>query len=306
MAELLPWLLNGSLEEEERVELRAHLAACSRCRQQLEESAAVWVMHAAHPPTSLLVDWAEGRPLAASERRLVAEHLESCESCRRQAELAAEVLAVDLDDGNEGEATPRATRRASWRQVVLAAAALLVAVLAGSLLWQQRAVTRRAVELDEANTALRQELETERRRGEARGEEVRGLEDRLAILEAPRVGLAWTELRPTPDRMRGGDAPPERVEVDAAARGLVLVLARENQTRYDRLRLKVMGPGGETLWQADDLPQSSTKEVVLELAAPLLADGILTLRLEGEREDRWRPVETYRLRIVQDVPRSGR
>lgn len=306
MAELLPWLLNGSLEEEERAELRAHLAGCSRCRQQLEESAAVWVMHAAHPPTSLLVDWAEGRPLAAAERRLVADHLESCESCRQQADLAAEVLAVALDDGNEGEATPRAARRGSWRTVVLAAAALLVTVLAGSVLWQERAVTRRAVELEEANTALRQELETERRRGEARGEEVRRLEERLASLEAPRVGLAWNELRPTPDRPRGGDSQPERVEVGAAASGLVLVLARENQTRYDRLRLQVMGAEGDPLWQADDLPQSSTKEVVLELPTALLADGILTLRLEGEREDRWRPVETYRLRIVRGVPKNGR
>ena len=37
LRELLPWYANGTLTEEERIKVEAHLAQCERCQQELRE-----------------------------------------------------------------------------------------------------------------------------------------------------------------------------------------------------------------------------------------------------------------------------
>lgn len=37
LKELLPWYANGTLTEEERMKVEAHLARCARCRRELQE-----------------------------------------------------------------------------------------------------------------------------------------------------------------------------------------------------------------------------------------------------------------------------
>jgi hypothetical protein len=299
VADLLPWLLNGTLEEGERDDVRSHLAVCTRCAGELEESAAAWAVQAAHPPSALLVDHAEGRPLAAAERRLVNEHLRECASCREQAELVAATLAVSLDESDQPAPQAVASPHSPWSRGLAAASIALLALLgAAALLWQVRTLDRERATLAVTNADLRRELETERRSARERGERLRELESRLGSLEGPRTGLAWAELLPAPDRQRGDDSVGARVAVDAAASGLVLVLVREDRTRYDRLRLELDGAAGEVLWRDEDLSLPQVEEVVVELPAPLLEDGrVFTLRLDGLRNERWRSVETYRLRV---------
>ena len=46
--ERLPWLLNGTLEEEEGRQVQAHLETCERCRTALAETRDAWRIFAGH------------------------------------------------------------------------------------------------------------------------------------------------------------------------------------------------------------------------------------------------------------------
>ena len=50
--ELLPWLLNGTLEAGERDEVRRHLETCERCREALTETRVAGSIFGQHIPGS--------------------------------------------------------------------------------------------------------------------------------------------------------------------------------------------------------------------------------------------------------------
>src|ERR1700726_699947 len=57
-AELLPWLLNGTLEAGERRELIEHLRGCDACRAALADTQVAWDVFDWHPPAAALVVYA--------------------------------------------------------------------------------------------------------------------------------------------------------------------------------------------------------------------------------------------------------
>jgi anti-sigma factor RsiW len=147
--ELLPWLVNGTLEGDERREVEAHLASCPECRGELAATRQAYEVYAAHLPAAALTAYVadpgapswevDGRPL---ERGLVEAHLAACGACRDEVEMLRAGLAAVDDDGAAAPATrgvlpfaPRpapAPRRAvpAWLPAALAAS-LLLAVLSG-------------------------------------------------------------------------------------------------------------------------------------------------------------------------------
>lgn len=61
---LLPWLLNGTLEDSERADVEAHLRSCAQCRAELDRQRELMALYAASPAP---------RPVAAgSPARLLA------------------------------------------------------------------------------------------------------------------------------------------------------------------------------------------------------------------------------------------
>jgi anti-sigma factor RsiW len=147
--ELLPWLVNGTLEGDERREVEAHLASCPECRSELAATRRAFEVYAAHLPAAALTAYVadpgapswevDGRPL---ERGLVEAHLAACAACRDEVEmLRAGLAAVDVD-GAAAPASrsvlPFAPRRSpaprrtapAWLPAALAAS-LLLAVLSG-------------------------------------------------------------------------------------------------------------------------------------------------------------------------------
>src|SRR5579864_6170862 len=58
--ELLPWLLNGTLETGEREEVLAHLRSCASCREALADTRTAWEIFDWHPETAALVAHASG------------------------------------------------------------------------------------------------------------------------------------------------------------------------------------------------------------------------------------------------------
>jgi anti-sigma factor RsiW len=122
--ERLPWLLNSTLEPEERRQVRAHVASCEACRQALDETRLAWQVFDEHLPAEVLT------ALAADEepgidRGLAERHLAECPRCAAELEMVRASRAL-LE--NEGVATlpvrrarPAGEGWRGWRSAALAA-----------------------------------------------------------------------------------------------------------------------------------------------------------------------------------------
>lgn len=135
--ELLPWLLNGTLDSTERDELRIHLEDCEACRQELQETRQAMETFQQHVPTGDLVAHAEGRKTELPPEVLDA-HLESCPECAEELTLLVGSLHTYGRPRDASESTsPRRTVPAFWRQAALAAALLGIVAFTGWIAtWQ--------------------------------------------------------------------------------------------------------------------------------------------------------------------------
>lgn len=126
-AELLPWLLNGSLEERERESLRHHLADCASCHRELADTVQAWQLVTEHVPSLALAEYALGLEPEEIDARRIERHLEVCPSCREELALVTSDRVADFEAARARRRS-RSDRPASWRH--LAVAAGLAAVLA--------------------------------------------------------------------------------------------------------------------------------------------------------------------------------
>jgi len=106
--ELLPWLLNGTLETGERQEVLAHLRSCAGCRAALADTRTAWEIFDWHPETAALVAHASGGAegadgaggaggvggagdargaRGAEDAQDIEEHLATCPKCAAELEL---------------------------------------------------------------------------------------------------------------------------------------------------------------------------------------------------------------------------
>jgi len=173
--EALVWYPTGSLSEEERRRIAAHVAVCPECAEMLQFvtgfKAEIEEGPSPHPDPETLVLYAEDpQAVPASERSLIESHVKSCPTCAQELLLLSEVerdLAAGgaaIEDTRAAAATgrkmeqpsraPRAgeprvgeTLRALWRTVsssvlrpVPAAVYLVAAVIAVVAAIQQRPV----------------------------------------------------------------------------------------------------------------------------------------------------------------------
>ena len=152
-AELLPWLLNGTLEAGERREVIEHLRGCDACRAALADTQVAWEIFDWHPPAAALVAHfaaaageagaAVGPPGAGAapaasggatgDAGAIAEHLASCPKCAAELELVRTswLLADPAEDGRIAILTaPR--EGAAGRQVLPAPAATPAAATAAA------------------------------------------------------------------------------------------------------------------------------------------------------------------------------
>ena len=149
VAELAPWLLNGSLVDTVDQELRAHIVMCEGCSIRIQEAAeACWLL-TVHVPSELLVQYAMDLDLDSSIRMSIEEHLIHCSMCQGELEIIG-----SLESQGEGEATPARRYssdeheaegtlipfrlRRAWRTVAVAASLLAVVGLTGWLVGPAR------------------------------------------------------------------------------------------------------------------------------------------------------------------------
>jgi hypothetical protein len=132
--ELLPWLLNGTLGEGERREIRRHLETCERCRTAWAETQEAARVFGQHLPAESLVALAYGEPPAGIDPALAERHLAACPECSAELELAR--TSRRLEEDNRIAVFPgRPVRKdrgepRSWRTAALAAS--LAGVVAAS------------------------------------------------------------------------------------------------------------------------------------------------------------------------------
>jgi len=135
--ELLPWLVNGSLADDERRGLVEHLSSCASCRRELEQTAEAWRLMTHHVPSLALAEYSQGLSPSGVDRERIERHLALCPSCRQELAGALPAEIVDFASAR----AERALRRrppgraipTTWRALA-AAASIVLALISGALL----------------------------------------------------------------------------------------------------------------------------------------------------------------------------
>lgn len=120
-----PWLLAGSLEEDETAALLEHVGSCERCAAELEATASVFALATTHLPSRAVAEYAHGLEPSELSRECVEEHLAICPSCRAEVEMATPGRVLDFATAREAQNAPAAEDRGAetrtWRRLAIAA-----------------------------------------------------------------------------------------------------------------------------------------------------------------------------------------
>lgn len=293
--ERLPWLLNGTLGEEERQQVMAHLKDCAACRAALGETREAWRIYDQHIPAEDLVAHAWGEAPVTVDSGLLEEHLASCPQCAAELELARMSRRLEEDDkiavmpARRPAPAPAGERRTGfWRAAALAASLVAVAGLGG---WVYNADRAQSLETRLAETQARPAQPAvppppaspapgdaaERERLAQLQGEVERLQQSQAELsrQAEQAMSQLAELRQSQPSASGqqvnafvasvtalgatvrGEVPPDRVEEIPADRPAALMLStRKESAGYPAYEIEVVDASGKVRWSRKGLERS--------------------------------------------------
>jgi hypothetical protein len=318
--ELLPWYLNGTLDERERREVRGHLADCEGCRRALEDTRLAWTVFDQHVPADALVAlaWDE----EADSSGVLERHLQTCPECAAELELARTSRRLEEDGrialfpGAASRSAPRMTparRPGAWRAAALAAGLAGVAAASGWI-WsagQSRDLERRLAEARTApapaapapapaptpdDSADRERLAEMSTQVDSLRRQTDEMREQLAQIAqagpAPQVNVWVDDLRATGDVVRGG--PAEVKELPAGAAAVAMLQPTHDETHKDH-RIEVVDASGKVVWSAEGLRRSSADDFPVLL--PALEPGAYTIRLFSEEAGKRVALESYAIRV---------
>jgi len=147
---LLPWLLNGTLNGDERRQVLQHLSTCETCRQDLADTRLAAEIFDQHPPAEAILALAWDETPSGIDPALLDEHLAECPRCAADLELARMSRRLEEDDrivpltrrtapAPPASALPSSTPATPWRGWKTAALAAGLAVVVASAGWFQTA-----------------------------------------------------------------------------------------------------------------------------------------------------------------------
>lgn len=256
--ERLPWLISGSLDDDERRALESHLASCSECPAQLRAVREASALYAAHLPTEILVDYALGRPVEDISRDVLEEHLGHCSTCAEELELVRQDRVVSaeqtfgaLTEPSEHGSSPLSAQPAPWRTLALAAS-VVAALGVGGLIWQS------------------------------------------ARAPAPSANVAVVELLPDSFVTRGGSATDETIE---GARSSALIFVSDRAEAVEGARIRFTDPAGAIVWESDGLEATADGDFTVLVPANTLPRGEIFVSLETLRDGAWSVFESYRIDV---------
>jgi len=294
-AELLPWLLNGTLEAGERRQVVEHVRGCPACRAALADTRAAWEIFDWHPGAAALLDYARGgegeaaaAAGAAGSRQLVAEHLAACPRCAAELELARTSRRLVEDERIAILRRDDARASRAWRRSALAAGVVGLLAATG---WFESA---------------RQSRDLERRLA------ARAAQAAAPVNAAPRAAAATPASRPN-----AGEAGLRGRAAETEAR--VAALAAQNQQLQQRVgelgrtaaelgrraaQLPAPPPGIESdILVADVTPVEQIERGAGEPAPVVvpLSSGTATLVLHSRHRATY-PAYEIEIRDAQDRP----
>jgi uncharacterized protein YbaR (Trm112 family) len=276
VSERLPWLLAGSLSAPEADEVRTHMKACPRCREELDETRRAAEVFGAHLSTTLLLDLAWDRPVAGPDSRLAESHLASCPECREELELARESRRLEPMDREASTPVRMKLPLPLLLPASLAAGLVVGYGLAGRGTPAPPPADPRVAQLEQESTRLRGLVET--------------LES-AARTARPRINLPLFELTPGLVR-RGGAQEPTDVAIPAGATEVVLLLSAEDPADA-RASLAITDAAGREVWRTEGLVSGPPGGFVVTVPADMLPAGAYSIALERARG----PRTDYRIRV---------
>jgi putative zinc finger protein len=327
--ELLPWYLNGTLDEGERGAVREHLKDCESCRRALEDTGMAWRAFAQHVPAEALVALAWGETPEGHDPDVLERHLQSCPECAAELEMARTSRRLEEDDrialfpASRTRSLERSARPGAWRAAALAAG-LAGIVAASGWLWSAGRVHTLEERLAQASpptaaapapappapapaaadrdrvAALASEVERLRAsQAELLDQESRMREQLTQIAEArpaepaPQINAWISDLRPSGDVVRGG--PGEVAELPAGTAAGLMLQASHPETHTSH-RIEIVDAAGKVVWSADGLRRSPQDDFSLILPGTL-KPGAYTIRLSAREGGKRVDLESYAIRV---------
>jgi putative zinc finger protein len=319
--ELLPWLLNGTLEAGESDELRRHLETCESCRQALQETRDGWKIFSQHLPAEALVSLAYGERPVAVGSPLAERHLASCPQCAADLELAK--MSRRLEEDEKIAVFPAARSRSDadsgfrkWRAAAMAAGLVGIVAASGWMYSAQHAasLSERLAQRPAPSAAGRptepmpstiggdasrqqiarlagQVQEAERTQVRLQ-EELKQATGQLAELKSqprgssePRINT-WSGLVSAGDVVRG-QSEEVTVEIPGNREATPFLEATgENTPR----RIEIRDANGQLRWHASGLLRTDQDDYRLTIPAHFLEPGKYTIQLygtDGESRERY-------------------
>ncbi|MFY9819862.1 MAG: zf-HC2 domain-containing protein [Thermoanaerobaculia bacterium] len=268
--ELLPWLLNDTLEAGERQEVRRHLETCSRCREALADTRESWRILDQHLPTETLVALAWGETPPDLDPALAERHLVSCPPCAAELEMVKTSRRLEEDDKIAlFPARPRRQPQETgayrgWRATALAASLAGLVAVSG---WVYSA------------------------------RDARQLADRLRLVAPPAAGAqiaqAVTFLNVSPDQAVERGKAREVTKLPASSSPPVLALVSSGTGVYDQYQIEIRDPRGALVSTVRGIQKDPNGFYPVLLPRGALMPGTYTLHVFGVAGNRREPLETY-------------
>ena len=282
--ERLPWLLNGTLDEDEQQQVERWIADSPQVCEELENTRQIWQLQAVQPPAEDLVAYVEGT-LEDDDREWVETYLERSESGRQEVALLRQGrMLVEAVDGGEitmlpqkpGAAVPRASatplpQRNTW---LTAVAAALVSAIGASLIWWQTM-------------------------GSAGPETVGQVAD-------GRLNVPIVEMLPNSSVLRGdgasdtGVSDPSVTDPSVTLKHdqdrVVLILVSEQDPGSVPLAIEARDTADAVFWSAQGLERDPRGEYTVSLTVPRDVEHI-SLEIFTTSGGQRQTIDRYRLRI---------
>ncbi|HKV07639.1 MAG TPA: zf-HC2 domain-containing protein [Thermoanaerobaculia bacterium] len=311
--QLLPWLLNGTLEEGERREVRQHLETCEECRKALGETRAAWTIFGQHLLPEMLVALAYGEVPSGIDPALAERHLASCPECAAELELARTSRRLEEDDKialfpvrparkDRGESR-------SWRTAALAASLAGLVAASG---WIHSSRELRSVSEQVAEKPPVSAVKPARPETPSAGDP--GLERKLAELTARFEALdsQAKEAQTTAEKLQAQiqESRKPRVNlyfengaIERSADEILLPADQDSILTLDpsgpktRRRIVIRSSAGQVVYEASGLLPSNDDYGQYSIGFPsgFLKPGRYTIRLFADGKPT--PTETYTLRV---------
>jgi anti-sigma factor RsiW len=319
--DLLPWLLNGTLEDQERAEVRGHLETCERCRQALAETRETGRMFDQHIPTAAMVALAWGEEPPGLDRETIESHLASCPQCAAELELTRTSRRLEDADNLAIFPTPRPAgevpRVGRWRLAALAAGFTGLITASGwfytagqvSDLSQRlaqlpaavptapapgpspsNAAEQRLAQMDAEKERLQKKLAVQAAQAEKVQTQIAQMETALRGLAEPQINSWVGDLKTSGEVVRGETTE----QVIPYGQTAVPLLQADSKDRTHERTIEVRDAAGKRVWRKTGLLRTENDDYSVAFPPGFLKKGRYTIQLFSQNGT---PRETYKIRV---------